>query len=137
MVSTGTVRQEIEARNRALSEAFRCGQMAAVAAVYTEDAIVLPPDSEAVRGRAAIAQFFATLRTTQDLQALALQTEAVEVSGEMAYEVGTETRTLAPVEDLVPTDTVKYVVVWKRSGGGPWQRAVAIWNSTSPAPVPE
>ena len=137
MVSTGTVRQEIDERNRALSEAFSRGQLEVVAALYTEDAIVLPPDSEAVRGRAAIAQFFATLRATQDLQALALQTEVVEVSGELAYEVGTKTLTLTPIEDLVPTDTAKYVVVWKRPGGGPWQRAVDIWNSTSPTPVPE
>ena len=41
MVTTGTVREDIEQRNRAFEAAFNSGDMAALAAAYAEDATVL------------------------------------------------------------------------------------------------
>ena len=132
MVGATEARQEIEQQNRVFGEAYHRGDMAAVAALYTEDATVFPPDSPAVRGRTAIEQFFQAARAQLGIEDIALQSETVEASGELAYEVGTATLTLQPTGDVAPAVTARYVVVWKRHGGGPWQLAVDIWNSEAP-----
>ena len=57
-------RAGIEAANAKFSEAFDRGDAAAVAALYTEDAIVFPPDSEMVKGRQAIGEFWKATRNS-------------------------------------------------------------------------
>jgi len=48
----------IEKPNDAWTAAFNKGDAAAVAAMYTEDAYVLPPGSDMVKGRSAIEAFW-------------------------------------------------------------------------------
>src|SRR5216684_4096109 len=43
-----------------------------------------------------------------------LQTQQVESSGDLAYEIGSATLAIQPEGSSPTTDTVKYVVVWKR-----------------------
>src|SRR4051812_8899888 len=50
-------RAAIEAANAEFSEAFARGDSKALAALYTSDAIVFPPDSEMIHGNAAIGNF--------------------------------------------------------------------------------
>src|SRR5262249_16014535 len=47
-------RDAIEKGDKAFSDAFAKGDFKALAATYAEDAIVLPPDADMVKGRAAI-----------------------------------------------------------------------------------
>lgn len=49
MVEMTTLQQEIEQRNRQFSAAFKRGDMAALAALYTEDARLMPPRSDVSR----------------------------------------------------------------------------------------
>ncbi len=49
-----TVRAAIEETNARFTEAFNQGDAAVATALYTEDAIVLPPGQGMVRGRPAI-----------------------------------------------------------------------------------
>ena len=49
---------DIKAQNAAFEEAFNAGDSAAVAALYTEDAIALPPGGPMVEGRAAIQEMW-------------------------------------------------------------------------------
>jgi ketosteroid isomerase-like protein len=43
-------RTEVDAANRRFMEAFERGDAASVAALYTEDAVVLPPDGPMISG---------------------------------------------------------------------------------------
>lgn len=56
-VEAHEVREAIETANAQWTAAFNRGDAAAVAALYTPDAIVMPPDSDMIRGRQAIQEF--------------------------------------------------------------------------------
>ncbi len=118
-------RATIEKLNDAWTAAFNKGDAAAVAALYTEDAYVLPPGAEMVKGRAAIEAFWR--QATQQLTDAKLMTvDVVPLGPEAAREVGTvtlKTKTQPPQEV-----TGKYVVVWRKTGGD-WKLATDIWNT--------
>ena len=122
------VRREIEQRVREFEAAFNRGDMAALAALYTEDATLLPPDSGAITGRHGIERFWRGVRDSGVVR-VALHTQQVEASGDLAAEVATADLSAASGTGQTSTIPVKYVVVWKRQAGGPWQLAVDIWNS--------
>ena len=130
MVAGQEIRQEIEARNREFVAAFNRGDAAGVAAAYTEDARLLPPGGEPLSGRQAIQQFWQGVMG-MGVRGVELHTEHAESVGDLAYEVGSATLKIQPEGGSATTDTVKYVVVWKRRAGGPWQIAVDTWNSNS------
>jgi uncharacterized protein (TIGR02246 family) len=132
MLGAQTVRQEIEARNREFMAAFNRGDAAGVAAGYTEDGQVLPPGAPAMSGRQAIEQFWQSVMG-MGVREVELRTEHAEAAGDLAYEVGSAVLTVQPEGGAAATDTVKYVVVWKRQAGGPWQLAVDIWNGNTSA----
>lgn len=125
-------RAAIEAGNATFSEAFSRGDSDAIAALYSEDAIVLPPGGAMVKGRPAIAEFWKATRQSGVTGAV-LTTLEVDASGDLAHEVGTALLTIQPKGKKKPAKaSVKYVVVWKRNGGV-WQLHRDIWNDL-PAP---
>jgi uncharacterized protein (TIGR02246 family) len=108
--------------------AFRRGDAAATAAVYTEDGQVLPPNSEVVSGRQAIQTLWQGAMD-MGIKAVNLETVEVEGHGHTAHEVGKYT--LQGPEGQV-LDTGKYVVIWKQEAGQ-WKLHRDIWNSSRPA----
>lgn len=122
--SAQTVAQ-IQALNDKWDAAFNKGDAAAVAAMYADDAYVLPAGSEMVKGRAAIEKFWGG--ATQQLGDAKLTTVNVLPLGPSASrEIGTFSfRTKAtPPQEM----TGKYVVVWRKIGGK-WLLATDVWNS--------
>jgi uncharacterized protein (TIGR02246 family) len=115
----------IEKLNDAWTAAFNKGDAAAVAALYTEDAFVLPPGSDMVKGRAAIGAFWR--QAAQQLTDAKLTiVDVLPLGPEAAREIGTVTlKTKAqPPQDVIG----KYVVVWRKTGGD-WKLATDIWNT--------
>jgi uncharacterized protein (TIGR02246 family) len=115
----------IERLNEAWTAAFNKGDAAAVAAMYTEDAFVLPPGSAIVKGRPAIEAFWR--QAVQQLGDVTLTTLDVLPLGPGAgREIGTVTlKTKAqPPQEIAG----KYTVVWLKVGGE-WKLATDIWNS--------
>jgi uncharacterized protein (TIGR02246 family) len=114
----------IEKLNEAWTAAFNKGDAAALAAMYADDAQVLPPDGEAVKGRKAIEEFWR--KAAEGMGDAKLTTLEVHTMGEiMAYEIGAVT---VKTKGATPQEVAgKYVVVWKRSGTS-WKLAVDIWN---------
>ena len=105
---------------------------AGIAALYTEDGAVMPPNAPAGKGRAAIEQTWASMMQTPGFD-LAFVPEQIIVSssGDMAVDRGTYRLAVAP-NGAATTDTGKYVVVWRRIGGE-WKAAADIFNSDLPA----
>jgi len=123
------IRGVIEAGNKQWSTAFSTGDSAALAAMYTPNAQLLPMHTEIVSGREAIQQFWQGVMAS-GVKGAALTTLEVDEQGETAYEVGKyELRG----EGNKVLDHGKYVVVWKREQGQ-WRLHRDIWNSTLPAP---
>src|SRR5690348_10688397 len=86
------VQQELDAVNRAFSLAFARQDAAAAAAVYTDDATILPPGQPRVRGKDGIRAFWQGLMDG-GVQRVALQTDDLLVAqaGDLAREIGTAT----------------------------------------------
>jgi uncharacterized protein (TIGR02246 family) len=115
----------IEKLNEAWTAAFNKGDAAAVAAMYTEDAYVLPPGAEMVKGRAGIEAFWR--QAAQQMGDAKLTTlDVLPLGAEAAREIGTvmlKTKS-QPSQEI----TGKYVVVWRKVGPD-WKLASDIWNS--------
>ena len=115
----------IQSLNDQFTRAFNAGDIAAVAAHYTEDAVVLPPGAEMVLGRNAILTFW---KSAAD-QIGDIKLTAVDVKplgSNAAREIGTfSLRTKGAQSQQV---TGKYVVVWEKVGGD-WKLATDIWNT--------
>lgn len=122
------VRAAIEAGNIKFGEAVRKGDAAAIAALYSEDATVLPPDSAMIKGRQAIqASWNGSLQ--MGIKDAVLTTVEVSGAGDYAYEIGKVLLTIQPAGQAALQQTAKYVVVWKKAASGSWQLHVDIWNS--------
>ncbi len=132
-VDMAQVRQGVDQANAAFTEAFNQGDAAAVAALYTEDALVLPPNAEMVEGPDAIEAFWRGVMQT-GVEDVSLKTLSLHAAGRVAVEVGTYSLSIAPAG---LTDSGKYVVVWKQEEGGAWKLQTDIWNSSQPLPGAE
>jgi uncharacterized protein (TIGR02246 family) len=124
-------RPAIEAANKRFSEAIAKGDAAALAAMYTPDAQAFPPNSDVVKGRAAIEKLWKSV-IDSGVAAADLVTTDVDSTGSLASEAGTYAmRTKAGAG----AERGKYVVTWKKVGGH-WMLHRDIWNSSLPATKP-
>src|SRR5207302_1373680 len=101
----------IEKLNDVWMAAFNKGDAAAVAAMYTEEAFVLPPGSEIVKGRPAIEAFWR--QAVQQFGDPKLTIVDVQPLGaDAAREIGTVTLKTKgqPAQEVVG----KYAVVWRK-----------------------
>jgi uncharacterized protein (TIGR02246 family) len=125
---TGDIRSRIEAGNKKFMDAFRRGDAAAMAALYTAQGQLLPANSDFVRGTEAIREFWQGAMA-MGLEDATLETVEVEDHGDTAIEVG-RYRLLAPGGAVA--DHGKYIVVWKREAGV-WKLHRDIWTTSQPA----
>ena len=123
------IREAIVAANAQLTAAFSRGDAAGVAAAYTENAQVLPPNSDVIAGQLGIQTFWQGAMH-MGIKAVKLETLEVEGAGHMAHEVG---RYTLQGEGDQMIDAGKYVVIWQQEGGQ-WKLHRDIWNSSQPAP---
>ena len=121
-------RGAIEAANKKFTVAAAKADAAGIASLYTTDAAAYPANSDIVRGRDAIQAMWKTVIDSGVTQ-VELNTGEVESSGEIAYETGTY---VMKTKDGTLADRGKYVVIWKRSGGG-WLIHRDIWTTSLPA----
>jgi uncharacterized protein (TIGR02246 family) len=114
----------IQKLNDKWTDAFNKGDAAAVAAMYAEDAYVLPPGHDVVKGRGAIEAFWKQA-AQQVGDAKLVTVDVMPLGPRAAREIGTVTlQTRAqPPQQVVG----KYAVVWRKIGGR-WLLATDIWN---------
>jgi ketosteroid isomerase-like protein len=120
-------RAAIEAADRLWEAAVSKGDAAALAALYTANAQLLPPNSEAITGTAAIQKFWQGFLDS-GIRVAKLKTLEVEALGNSAHEVG-EYEVSGQGGQLV--DRGKYVVIWKRDGPR-WKLHRDIWTTSQP-----
>jgi len=104
--------------------AFNKGDAATVAAMYTDDAYVLPAGAPMVKGRADIQNFWGqAMQQLGDVKCTALDVKPIGRSG--AREIGTCT---FKTKGATPQDgALKYAVVWQKVNGQ-WMLGTDIWN---------
>jgi uncharacterized protein (TIGR02246 family) len=108
------------------------GDAKALAALYTDDALEMPPNAPIVKGKPAIEQYYQKLfGSGMKVTTFSLSHIETQAVGDNAYDVGTYRQNLTPPNATAGTDTGKYTVILKRSGGA-WKVAYAIYNSDLP-----
>jgi uncharacterized protein (TIGR02246 family) len=107
--------------------AWDSGDAAALAAMYSADAIVLAPGAEAAEGREAIqAGLQAFMEESGGSTIEITPGEIIPVGDDHAIEVGSFVETAA---DGSHKDHGKYVAVWAKVDGS-WKIVRDIWNSS-------
>ena len=114
----------IQQLNDQWAAAFNKGDAAAVAAMYTADAYVLPAGAPMVKGRADIQKFWGgAMQQLGDIKITTLDVKPLGLSA--AREIGTAT---FKTKGQTPQDgALKYAVVWQKEGGR-WKLLQDIWN---------
>jgi uncharacterized protein (TIGR02246 family) len=127
------VKKSIEAENAKYSEAIQHGNLAAVVAAYTDDAAMLPPDGQMIKGKQAIEELYKRLFQI-GMKEVTLTTLELGGKGDLAYEIGKTKVRIQPEGQSAITDSTKYLVVWKRQADGTWKVHADIWNFSVPMP---
>ncbi len=126
--SQDKIRSAIEAANSEWVKQFNAGSAAGVTALYTDDAKLLPPNSDFVSGREAMTGVWQAMLDS-GVKGGKLNTMEVTGMGDSAVEVGTYELWGDGNKGI---DKGKYIVFWKKSGSG-WKLYRDIWNSSMPA----
>jgi len=122
------VRGQIEAANAEFSRLFAAGDAAGLAGRYTENGQILPPNMEAITGRAGIEGYWKAALQVPGAK-LTLTALEVEALGDTAIETGRVEFVDGAGRRM---DTAKYIVIWKRVNGE-WKMHKDIFNSDLPA----
>ena len=128
------IKEAIAKANMKFSERLRSGDAEGLASLYTEDTLLLPPNSARVVGRKGTKEFWGTAISDMGVRDAVLKTEELVGSGDTYTEVGSYTLMLRPTEQEAVEDKGKYVVIWKQTGDG-WKLHRDIWNSDLPPPT--
>lgn len=117
--------QDLEG-SAAWEAAWNAGDIAAVAALYTEDAVLLPPGSEPVEGRAAIQAYWQEVYDAMPGVKTDLETIEHEVFDGVTIERGSYVNT---DPDGAHLDHGKFVAIWTNVDGE-WRIARDIFNTS-------
>lgn len=110
-------------------KASLAGDAKAIAALYADDAVEMPPNQPSIKGRAAIGDYYTKTMAGAKMGTFTLTHVESHATGDSAFDVGTYQQTITPTGAAAPIrDSGKYVVILKRTGGA-WKVAYAIYNS--------
>jgi len=121
-------RSAIDAANAKFIDGLKKGDSTAIAALYADDAVVMPPNMEAVSGAGIVGVWGAAIR--MGVKDAKFMTDDVSGNAELVAETA---RYELYGSDNKLLDKGKYVVVWKPVNGN-WKLYRDIWNSSMPAP---
>ena len=131
-VNVAADEQTIRSLNERWLQLIKAKDAAAIAQLYAEDGVVMPPNQPIGSGREAIQKFW---QSTLDIPEMTLTFEPerihVSQSGDVVIDRGTYRFTGKPGGQAID-ETGKYVVVWKKVGSD-WKVANDIFNSDKPA----
>lgn len=124
--TTDEARSAILAASAAFSRAYVEGDMETLAALYTEDAVLLPP-GRVVRGREAIARYFAPRPGRRNLSH-SMRPDDLRIHGDTAVDSGTWTNVWQTGDGEPRRAEERYLVVWRRGDDGRWRIEYDMWH---------
>jgi uncharacterized protein (TIGR02246 family) len=122
----------IRAADDAWIQAFRDNDDAALVALYSEDAVIMPPNEPAVESRAAVRAYHEA-----DLVTVTEYSESIlEIDGRdgLAYIRGTSSMVGIGEDGEPVTESSKFLVILRKQADGSWLITHEIWNSDLPVP---
>lgn len=121
----------IKRANASYASAVMAKDWAALAALYAEDAIILPPNHPPVTGRVAIKTYFEGFPPMSAFEVPALE---IEGRGDIALVRGTYSLTISQEGAAPVTDSGKWMEMRRKQADGSWIILRDIWNSDMAMP---
>jgi ketosteroid isomerase-like protein len=110
------------------------GDLERIVSYWSDDAMVFPPGSPALVGKAAIGEYVAqSLRTPGFRITWKTKDVTVAESGDLAYGIGTNQVSFTGPDGRPVTIDGKAVTVWRKDAAGSWKCVVDIWNDAPKA----
>jgi ketosteroid isomerase-like protein len=124
----------IQQANQRYIEMHPRGALDELVALYTPDAILLPPDGAPITGRPSIRQYCATFFVDWEVVEAQSTIDEVIVAGDWAYSRGHFTETTRSRDGgTTIAETGKFSGLWQRGpSDGMWRIARDMWNATPP-----
>ncbi|NRB39771.1 MAG: DUF4440 domain-containing protein [Pseudomonadales bacterium] len=121
-----SLQSTLRSANDQFESAFARGDVASLANLYTDNAMLLPTESDFVKGKSAIGDFWQGAMN-MGVKGIKLDILEVEDHGDSAVDIGEYT--LSGENDQV-LDKGKYLVLWKNEAGS-WKLDRDMWNSNT------
>lgn len=121
-------REAMHASRKQWAECVANGDAAGAAALYKDDAAMLPPNAEPVEGRQAI-QAAIQAMIDAGFQSTAMEAVETKEGGDLVVEYGRYQAELRGGR----TDVGKYIVVQERQDDGSFKLALDMYSSDRPA----
>ena len=102
-----------------------------LAAMYTADAVLLPPNAEAITGRDAIGAFFTAFPPFKDAKVSQVECEG---HGDIAFARGTYSMTILIDDKTSIPEKGKFLEVWRKQADGSWKIARDMFSSDMAMP---
>jgi uncharacterized protein (TIGR02246 family) len=118
--------------------AWKAGDAAQLASLWTEDAVAYPPDAPALTGRAAVLADITAFFGANTPNDYTVTSAEMKVAGDWAYDRGTTDIAFTPKVKgaKMVTMQTRYIVIVRRDTGGAWRLASGIDNTATPMPAP-
>ena len=119
---------KIKALSAARAKAFNEGDTNVIAMAFTENGVLMAPDTKSTTGREAVRAYYQGI-FDQYKTFLESGYEDVQVSGDLAYGVGyAKVKLVSHSGGDTLFSTAKYVNILKRQDDGSWLTTHDIWN---------
>jgi uncharacterized protein (TIGR02246 family) len=129
---------DIEAINRLNDEyvaAVNAGDVDGIMMLYTDDAVLMPPNQPALTGKGAIHSYLQGLFDMFSLEEVLSPGEVV-VTGDWAFVRATTTVTVTPRAGGEQTQDIgKGIAIYRKEPDGSWKYARLVYNSDNPLPA--
>jgi uncharacterized protein (TIGR02246 family) len=131
-ISREADREAIRAVLKEASAAHRAGDAERWAALFTNDAVIMPSNQPAISGRDAVRRFgrerFDKFSSTAEVKAV-----EIEICGDWAFARTAVTGTFRPKAGGAPIELdLKEIAIYRRQPDGSWKVARLIGNSNRP-----
>lgn len=122
--------ETLMALSREWSDIAGSGDTEATLTFWAEDAVMMPPGSPPLRGKAAIRGF---VEAGAQVPGFSVRWEPLEAhvaaSGDMAYLIERNQITMPDSTGTLITESNKTVTVWRKEPDGTWKNVVDMWNA--------
>ncbi len=126
-----SIEDSIKDTDARIAEAFNRGDLAAVVALHSADALLLGPDSPAERGGQAVEEGY---KEMLDAGWKNIEFGSVQIGsgGDLGYHVGTFAADVPAEDGSDQRVTGKFLDIYKPDAAGSWKIGVTMFNFDAP-----
>ena len=124
-------RVHIDKQNKKYMEFYNNGDASGIADLHMDDALVMPPNIDMVKGKESIKKAISD-EISAGATDLVFTTLDMYGNEEYVTEVGRFSLNVKDAGEIVMTDSGKYIVLWEQVSKNNWLMKADIWNSDLP-----